>query len=155
MRTFSMLFDEVQEDSVIYNGRKIMCIDKLSVEKNFIAEIELISTNSKWRQGISFFTEGSIDVGKGIVGSEHIFWEELWTELNMGPIRIEGQSENGIFMIWNSWDWAGCIESWTMNGAMIKEVVNENEFIYYCNDREVDDDFDDIVFKIKFLVGLK
>lgn len=155
MKVFSVLFDESESDSIIYKDKELICIDKIPIENNFIAEIDLISTNSKLRQAISFCTKGKIDVGDGLVGPQHIFWEELWTEMNLGPIRIEGKSKDGIFMIWNSWDWDGCVESWTMNGAMIKEKVSKTEFIYHCNDGEVDDDFDDIVFRLKFIAGLK
>lgn len=55
-----------------------------------MATIELISTNSNYRQGISFCTERVIEAGDGAVGEEHIFWEELWTKMNTYVIAMIG-----------------------------------------------------------------
>jgi hypothetical protein len=38
---------------------------------------------------------------------------------------------------------------------MIKEVIGENEYVYHCNDGDWDEDFDDIVFRVKILEGAK
>ena len=84
-----------------------------------------------------------------------MLWQELWTEMDLGPIVITGKSKNGILLVYNSWYEDGCHEAWVRNAAMIKEVIGENEYIYHCNDGDWDDDFDDIVFRVKILEGAK
>ena len=68
---------------------------------------------------------------------------------------ITGKSKNGILLVYKSWYENGCHEAWVRNAAMIKEVIGENEYIYHCNDGDRDDDFDDIVFRVKILEGAK
>lgn len=156
MIDFSELFIEAEGEPIEYEGKTLIMADEISIEKNFKAEIELISVDSQWRQGISFGTKGKIVVGDNEVGgAEYIFWQELWTELNEGAIPIKGESKNGILMIYNSWEWEGCQESWVNNGAMIKETIGKHEYIYHCNDRDWDDDFDDLVFRLKILEGAR
>ncbi len=153
MIDLSELLDEAEGKPVKYKGQELIRADRVKIDKHFKAEIELISVDSQWRQGISVRTKGKIDAGDGLIGPKHIFWQELWTELNEGAILIKGESKNGILLIYNSWEWEGCQESWVNNGAMIKETVGKNEYIYHCNDRDWDDDFDDLVFRLKILEG--
>ena len=155
MVDFSERFIEAMGAPITYKGKTLIMSDHIPVEKYFKAEIELISVNSPYRQGIRLSTKGIIDVGENLKGKDHVFWQELWTEKDLGPIQIEGISKNGIFWVYNSCMWNGCHEAWVCNAAMIKEVVGENEYIYHCNDGELDDDFDDIVFRVKILEGAK
>lgn len=154
MIDFSELFIEAKGEPIEYMGETLYMSDEIKVKENFVATIELISTNSNYRQGVSFCTEGVIDAGDGAVGKKHIFWEELWTKMNLGPIKIKGKSKNGIFIVYNSCQRDGCTESWTCNCAMKKEVISKNEYIYHCNDWQWDEDFDDIVFRVKILEGI-
>lgn len=153
MVDFSELFMET--DKIEYNGKTLIMLDRIPVNSSFKAEIELISTNSQFRQAISFKTEGNIDVGEGLVGPEHIFWEELWTELGHKSIEINGNSTNGELLIWNEWWQDDHVEAWTRNAAMVKEEISCCEFIYHCNDGQWDYDFDDIVFRIRIIEGAK
>ena len=153
MVDFSELFWD--SDEILYNGKRLIMADKIPVQTTFKGEIELLSVNSRWRQGVSFSTKGKIDVGDGLIGPKHIFWQELWTEKNLGPIVVTGKSKDGIFFLYNSWYEDGCTQAWVRNAAMIKEIIGENEYIYHCNDGDWDDDFDDIVFRVKILEGAK
>ena len=153
MVEFMELFLETKGDPIEYQGKTLLMVDDIKVEENFQAELELISVNSSLRQGICMDTKGELDSGCGETGERFVFWQELWTELNEGAILIKGESKNGILLIYNSWEWEGCQESWVNNGAMIKETVGKNEYIYHCNDRDWDDDFDDLVFRLKILEG--
>lgn len=153
MIDFSELLDEAEGKPVNYKGKDIIRADKIRIEKKFKAEIELISVNSQWRQGIRFSTEGEIDVGDNLIGSSHIFWQELWTEMNSGAIEVTGKSKNGILLMYNSWDWGKGTEAWVCNAAMIKETVGKNEYIYNCNDGDWDDDFNDLIFRVEILEG--
>lgn len=155
MLNFSKLFINNNGNPIIHNGKTLIMADRLAVERNFKAEIELISVHSKWRQGISFKTKGKIDVGDGLIGPSHIFWQELWTVKNLGPIVVNGNSKDGIFFLYNSWYENGSQQAWVRNAAMIREVIGENEYIYHCNDGDWDEDFDDIVFRVKILEGAK
>lgn len=155
MSDFSRMFIKNNGNPIVYNGKTLIMADRLAIEKEFKAEIELISVNSRWRQGISFSTKGKIDVGDGLIGPNHIFWQELWTIKNLESIIVNGTSKDGIFFIYNSWYEDGCEQAWVRNAAMIKEVIGENEYVYHCNDGDWDEDFDDIVFRVKILEGAK
>ena len=155
MIDFSELFAEVEGEPIVYKGKTLLMADEIRVKEFFKAEFELISVNSKWRQGICFSTEGEIDVGDNLIGSSHVFWQELWTEMNSGAIEVTGKSKDGILFVYNSWSWGKGTECWVCNAAMIKETIGKNEYIYNCNDGDWDDDFDDIVFRVKILEGGK
>ncbi|MEE1038447.1 MAG: hypothetical protein U0K95_04700 [Eubacterium sp.] len=154
MIEFSELFIEAKGEPIEYMGETLYMSDEIKVKENFVATIELISTNSNYRQGVRIYTDGIIDSGDGAISKQQIFWEELWTQMKLGPIEIKGKSKNGIFMIWNCCQRDGCIEDWVCNCAMKKEVISKNEYIYHCNDWQWDEDFDDIVFRVKILEGL-
>ena len=82
MIDLSELLDEAEGKPVKYKGQELIRADRVKIDKHFKAEIELISVDSQWRQGISVRTKGKIDAGDGLIGPKHIFWQELWTELN-------------------------------------------------------------------------
>lgn len=156
MKSFQDIYMETRERIIEYNGMQLMSAACLLVKNKFSIELELISTNSDLRQGISFSTKGKIDVGNGLIGPKHIFWEELWTEGHFnGPFVIHGTSKDGIFWIYNSYRWYGYTDACTGNAAMIEEKIGKNEYIYHCNDRVLDYDFDDIVFRVKILEGAR
>ena len=142
---FKDIFMETMGAPITYKGKTLIMADHIPVEKHFKAEIELISVNSPRRQGIRISTKGIIDVGENLKGKDHVFWQELWTEKNLGPIQIEGTSKNGIFWVYNSWMWNGCHEAWVGNAAMIKEVVGENEYIYHLREKDLIQDSDELI----------
>lgn len=155
MANFEKLFEESKGQPIIYNGNVILGIEKISVEKNFIIEIELISTNSRWKQGICIDTKGSLFFNQEIKGEKMVLREELWECSASRCLQLHGESKDGNLWIYNSWYENGCHEYWARNAAMIKEVVGENEYVYHCNDGDWDEDFDDIVFSVKILEGAK
>ncbi|OJW19261.1 MAG: hypothetical protein BGO58_03090 [Sphingopyxis sp. 65-8] len=48
--------------------------------------------------------------------------------------------------VWDTGD--GVMQSWHAGGAMIVEEI-ENVRRYLCNDGELDDDFDDLIFTLE------
>ena len=154
MVEFMELFLETKGDPIEYQGKTLLMVDDIKVEENFQAELELISVNSSLRQGICMDTKGELDSGCGETGERFVFWQELWTEIEQKPLKIKGKSKNGIVTLYNCWqDESGSTDYWRDNGAMIKETIGKNEYMYHCNDGEFDDDFDDLVFRLKILEG--
>ena len=61
---------------------------------------------------------------------------------------------NGRFIICNGSDLLGDESIWrSLYGgcAMIIEEIGENHYRFYCNDHEIDDDFDDFVFEMEII----
>ena len=156
MVEFMELFLETKGDPIEYQGKTLLMVDDIKVEENFQAELELISVNSSLRQGICMDTKGELDSGCGETGERFVFWQELWTKLGQKSLKIKGKSKNGVVELYNCWEReSGSTDYWMDNGAMIKKMVGANEYIYYCNDGEFDDDFDDLVFRLKILEGAR
>ncbi|MFR7986034.1 MAG: hypothetical protein ACLU9N_10800 [Clostridia bacterium] len=152
---FEDLFFENSSAQIVYKGKVLLLEDELHVKNYFRVKIGILSTNSDWRQGIRIATKGTLksDFGEG---KEHIFWEELWEKDIEQYYEIKGVSENGLLWISNCWDLGdGQMQCGMSNAAMIKKEVDKNEYIYHCNDGEFDDDFDDLVFRLKILEGAR
>ena len=68
---------------------------------------------------------------------------------------LKVQLEDGELTICNGSDLLGTGDMWCsldMGCAMIVEQISEKRFVFFCNDHEDDDDFDDLVFEIEVIV---
>lgn len=151
---FSDLIADSGKGYIDYNGKRVIQIDKIEAYSKFKITLKLLSTNSHWKQAVAIaINTGSMTVDNVIKGKSFRFWED---DLKLEPdntIEIYGKTKDDYICVWNACevDWSTphnsskCIESWTMGCAMIK---GENG-IYYCNDFDPDDDFDDLVFQLK------
>lgn len=153
MVNFSDLFLASKGEPIQYDQKTLLLIDRLPVENEFKIMLKLISTNSDWKQAIQVaINHGSMTVDGIIKGKRFRFWED---ELRQEPdqtIIIYGKTKDKYLSFWNTYersysDGQKVIESWMMNAAMIK---GENG-IYYCNDAQMNDDFNDLIFQIKIL----
>ncbi len=149
MPEFDKEFAEAQGKGIQYKGLHLIRHDKVKVNGKFRVTVNMISKNSEWRQGIELkIKNGSLTSKRsGLTGKNFILWEELFE--NGQQSEFTGKSKDNILLVWNSWDHGdGVIQSWLRGAAMIREKVDDNHYIYKCNDGHPDDNFDDLVFEI-------
>lgn len=141
---FDKLFLETMGNPIIYNNENLFRLDKLNVECEFSGVIKLISTSSKWRQGVELRTDRILTINN-ISGKIMTLWEDYF----QFDVPFYGKTNNGILSVNNIWDFGnGATESWRNGAAMKKKEIDHNHIRYFCNDFEPDEDFNDIVFDI-------
>lgn len=154
------LFRENNGEAIIYKGKEIIGIDRISVPKKFKVAIRLISTNSEWKQAVDVKVNGKIYLKDGGEAKHFALWESLFRDEpeDNGCVICSGTSKDGIFLVWNAWENKGTRtrhDAWTGNGGMIKEEIREGVYRYYCNDGHLDKyrpiDFDDIIFEVEVI----
>ena len=147
MDSFEDLFFESGGKPIDYKGIILQMVDQIDISKNSICLIEILKSKSKWKQGINFSTEGSFKINNEIVYNSIVFWE------NTAPKKFELHivSDSGILWVKNVWDTGdGFMNSWQNGSAMIVKNVDDGK-MYYCNDGEMNEDFDDIIFSLKMV----
>ncbi len=151
MIDFSELFRESDGEPITYNGKTCAMWDQFHLPGHHSKlKYRILSTNSEWRQGIAFSTDGSLifEDGDAVLKGWALIWEE-----DRPPFEEEFlcRSKNLLLDLKNVWDRGGSVvDSW-INGAAIwiKEIPNGRR--YHCNDGHFDDDFDDIIFEISIV----
>ena len=141
---FDKLFLETMGEPINYNYETLIRLDKLNVECEFSGIVRLISTSSKWRQGVELRTDSVL-----IINNTSGKIMTLWEDFLQFDIPFYGKTNNGLLSVNNIWDFGkGVTESWSNGAAMKKIEIDHNHYRYCCNDFEPDEDFDDIVFDI-------
>ena len=143
MPSFEKEFIESEGQSFEYNGNTIIGIDRLRVEKKFSGQLELVSTNSDWKQGVKMKVNGEMVINN-VCGKNFVIWQNNMHE----PIQFSGRSKDQQLLIWNAWDTGNGVTNYWHNGAAMIKETDGDAIIYRCNDGHPDDNFDDIVFKI-------
>ena len=146
MKNIWDLFSESKGQPIAYGGRVLVRADKLLIGKQpRILRYKIISTDSDWRQGISFRTNGIIryhgnEIKKG--------WADIWENEMPREDIVECKSKDGVLWVKNIWDEGrGGTESWNNGAAMwLEEIPNGRR--YYCNDGHFDDDMNNIIFEL-------
>ncbi|MEP6675850.1 MAG: hypothetical protein ABJA78_11865 [Ferruginibacter sp.] len=143
---FQSLFLKSEGKPIIYNGKEIIMVDRISLlTDNIAVKVTFIATNSKWKQGIVLQTKGEFDVNAQQLPNRIVLWEDKAPKENFLTIRSKDKILN-IYNVWKTED--GTIHYWHNGGAMNMETINEVR-IYNCNDGFPDEDFDDLVFKVE------
>lgn len=149
-----------------FNGRNsIICdgnlytrvYELLNEQGNYRLCIEFLSTNSEYEQyiGLSMYCfKGKVGIdGERVKLGKGKFTGLRFTETT-APKRfnVDVMIESGSVSIYNDvTDWKADITfktPWVMP-AMIVEKISDNSYIFHCNDRVYDDDFDDLVFSLE------
>jgi len=144
--SFQQLFMASKGQPIQYKGKEIQMIDKISLPTSKVSlQLEFVSTNSKWKQGIVLQTKGEFEVNRQKIPTKIILWEHTAPK----QIEILVSSKDKTLLIYNVWETEdGTIHYWHNGGALfVEQVIGAT--IYHCNDGYPDDDFDDLVFKLK------
>ena len=111
-------------------------------------EVEFVSTNSKYLQGIRFAIdvgEGYIE-GNGVKASEMYLWEDTAPKIT----KLKCVSEKGLLSVYNAFyrgpGTGGIAEQVDSSGMLVEE--KDNTYTYRCNDAGFVTDFDKLVFRI-------
>lgn len=123
----------------------------LSIKHEQEFNLEFISTNSKYRQGVRL----AIDVGEGYIEINGIKSKELyiWEDTAPKKVNVKCLSEEGLLSIYNVFDLGrdrGGKRSLTDSCGMIVEC-KQNVIIYKCNDAGFQSNFDKLIFQIEML----
>ena len=111
-------------------------------------EVEFVSTNSKYLQGIRFAIdvgEGYIE-GNGVKASEIYLWEDTASKIT----TLKCISEEGLLSVYNAFyegpGTGGTAEQCDSCAMLVEE--KDNTFTYRCNDAGFVTNFDKLVFRI-------
>lgn len=146
MPDFSTLFIPAKGGPIEYNGRTLVMMDRYPVKAGAVLRLELLSTNSKWKQGIKLNTKGSITVAGQTITKGVFLWEDTMPK----EVVFSVSSKDGLLQVSNAWNTGdGVAHSWLNGAAMYVEEMDNGRRVYHCNDGFPDENFDDIVFSIE------
>ncbi len=137
-------------ENVNYN---IIRWEVLPIQNRQRLKVRFVNSNSVNRQGIRI----AIDVGKGnlklngVTEREFVLWEDKCPK----EFEIECTSEKGLISLYNIFeqrDWTGrniTYSQMDFSGMILEQ--KGNVYRYKCNNAELKDDFDKLVFEIELL----
>lgn len=147
-------------NSITYEGKLYTRLyEILSRPSSYRLHFEFLSTDSEYEQKIGltmYLFDGRVRVN----GQEVKLGKGKFTGLSFAEnstpkqFDIDIKLNSGSVAVYNDvTNWMVDItfqDKWVMP-AMIVEQISETSFIFHCNDRVYDDDFDDLVFKLDIL----
>lgn len=144
--SFQQLFMESKGQPIFCKGKELKMIDRIPLSSDKMSlRVEFISINSTWKQGVVFQTKGEFEVDKRRFSNKIVLWEHT------APKRVEMmvKSKDKVLFVYNVWDTGdGTMHYWHNGGALFIEQL-DGWIVYHCNDGHPDDDFEDLIFKIK------
>jgi hypothetical protein len=144
---FEEIFTKNNGTPFIYNGKEIKMSDIINLTANKVyLKITFLQTNSDYLQGIVLDTKGHFTVNEQVIPNGVVLWE------NTAPkeIQIFLDSKDKKIFIYNVWDPGDGTMHYGHGGAALYVETIGADRIYYCNDGSLNDDFNDLVFKIQF-----
>lgn len=138
--------------NTLFEDRKnVVQWEVLQIKNEQELNVEFISTNSRYRQGIRL----AIDAGEGFVEVNGIKAKEmyLWEDTAPRKVHIKCLSSEGVLSIYNVFDLGivrGGKRSLTDSCGMLVEYEH-NTIIYKCNDAGFQSDFDKLIFQVEML----
>lgn len=163
MTGFNYLFGKAESNITEYKGETIYAVYKYDLKGRHTIKFRLIKSNPNTERGIHFFVNkfrGKIygHNGKRIrkprgVYASLMLMEDVWRndennefiliiDLEDGYINIE----NGLYK--KEYDAFSVSSFW---GAIKIEKISPTITRFYCNDTELEDDFDDLIFDMEIL----
>lgn len=151
---FNKLFVATKGQPVIYQGKTLLLIDRMSAKLGEVFRVTIEQTNSSYPQGVGC-SEGVEVFGQRV--KRAVVWEyyslplsersELRSRLPY-TFEITCRTKQGHLSFYNMAEVEGGLQSWWYAGScMIAEEIPEGRR-YRCNDFQLNDDFNDIVFTV-------
>lgn len=120
---------------------------------NYKVKINYVSSNSNNEQGVALFFsnfEGKIQLNgeqlKVLKGFKHyVFYER---DIKEKGVELTVDNKNGYLFFGTGANEKGLFRCGSLACAFYTEEIAENHYRFYCNDYEMDDDFDDFIFDI-------
>lgn len=140
-------FGRIRTYSKAFEGRNdIVRWDVLHISREQTLKVTFMSKKSRFRQGARI----AVDVGDGIieVNGQKSKAVDLWEDTAPREVVLKCDSKEGLLSVYNIWDEGRGRQSLAHTSGMVVEV-NNNMFVYRCNDFGSDPIFDKIVFSIE------
>ena len=159
MKSFQDLFQEMKCNQIYYNGMLVERSFSFVKHGKFKFRFKFIQTNSTFTQAIDVYFidfRGNIKInGKSIRLSKGNYPHVVFFE-NSSPkeIELDLEIQQGWISICNASDPIGTNQfaySMILGCAMIKQELSKNSYRFFCNDHEIDDDFDDLIFELEII----
>ena len=141
-RIYNKTFEKLGNSAVVH-------WDVLPINKEQEICLQIISTNSMYRQGIRL----AIGVGEGYIEINGVRSKEMYVWEDTAPknVHIKCVSEEGLLSIYNVFDLGkGGRRSLVDSSGMLVEQQN-NRIVYKCNDAGFQTNFDKLIFQIVLL----
>lgn len=143
---FEKLFIEAKGNSIVYQGKELKMVDKINLSLNITTlKVSFISTDSKWKQGIIFQTNGEFEINDQKLPNKIVLWEDTSPK----ELQILVKSNDKVLVIYNVWKTDDGTTHYWHNGGAMNIVVDKGIRIYNCNDGYPDDDFNDLIFTVR------
>ena len=138
----------INEEFLKFGYRNVVKWDVVEVKKNQKMCVRIISTNSKYLQGIRL----AIDTGEGLLTVNDIKSKgiQLWEDTCPLEANLECTSSEGkmsVYNIFNISQGIGGVRSQTDSCGMLIEREGY-KIVYRCNDAGFQTNFDKLVFEI-------
>ena len=128
------------------DGKFYIKDDVIEIEKEEEIELILESSGDTVEQYVALKTDKDIVNSEGDKAKSWAFW---WSK-NNEPIVLTVKSKKKKLEIWNGWkDEHGLPLSGTGGSGMRIEDLKDGSRRYHCNNATMNNDFDDLVFRIK------
>ena len=150
---FGAMFRESRGGPIVHAGTEIVMADRVPAKLNEVLTVTIESTRSRWPQGIGIST-GLMVFGERVARA--VIWEyfslpptERAHRTSALPFTFEVTCRNraGALMFYNMAERDHRADWWHAGCAMrVSSAPGVRR--YHCNDVDLDDDFDDIVFSV-------
>lgn len=145
---FEDFFNQSEGKPFTYNGRVIKMSDKVTLSTSkVLLQIDFISTDSEWKQGVVLDTKGEFEINGQKIKNKIVIWEHTAPK----QVELTVKSKDKALFIYNVWDTGDGTMHYGHNGGALFVEQNREATVYHCNDGFADDDFDDLIFKVKYL----
>ncbi|MGC3980136.1 MAG: hypothetical protein QM808_02635 [Steroidobacteraceae bacterium] len=150
---FGQLFIKSKGQPISYEGKLLVLSDRVPATKGQRFTVTIESTASVYKQGVGI-SEGVVVFGELV--KRAIVWEhfsippeERDKKRSSLPFTFEIECANnkGWLNLYNMAELHGRKEWWHAGSCMWVEVIPRGRR-YHCNDFELDDDFNDIIFTV-------
>lgn len=133
------------------NVKDVIQWEVVSIKNEQDLDLEFISTNSEYRQGIRL----AIDAGEGYLECNGIRSREftIWEDTAPQKTHIKCISEEGLLSVYNKFDAGkgnGGVQSQLDFFGMLVEY-KDNIITFRCNEGTFQSDFDKLIFQIELL----
>jgi hypothetical protein len=150
---FGEMFMQSKGGPIDYQGKQLIMLDRVPVKLGERLLVTIESTRAEWPQGVGIF-EGVEVFGEPV--KRAVVWEYFSLPPDMRatgrsrlPFSFEVTCRNnkGSLAFYNMTEFKGRQEWWHGGAAMVAADIPGGRR-YSCNDFELDDDFDDLVFTV-------
>ena len=157
VKPFYVLFGS--KNQIEYKGRTINKYVKLTEPGEYVLRFTIIKNNSPFHQAIVLFFndfqgEYYLNGAKRPLPKGAFPKENFWTDTMPQTTEVALRIRKGNVVICNGSDPLGTKQichSLVWGCAIFLEKIGENSFRFNCNDHEIDDDFDDLIFEMEII----